>query len=191
MAEELVTVEGRGIMTGVGRFWLRVASVFVAVLAVLAFSQARGATLHAESMAVPIPSDIGSHEHWVDVNLSQQVTVAMNGTQAVRVIFATTGQPGYETPTGTFHVLRRVEDETMRSSALGIPIDSPDGWDLEHVMYTQYFTDQGHALHDNYWRPDSVFGSQATSHGCVGMRLGDAKFLWDFLALGSRIVIHY
>ncbi|MGI8553954.1 MAG: L,D-transpeptidase [Dehalococcoidia bacterium] len=163
----------------------------LAALALLLFAVVPGHVARADSLSVSIPVDVGSSEHWVDINLSQQILVAMNGTQADKVIFVTTGQPGYETPTGTFHFLRRVEDETMRSSALGIPIDSPDGWDLEHVMYTQYFTNQGHALHDNYWRPDNVFGSQATSHGCAGMRLEDAKYLWGFLGNGSRVVIHY
>ncbi len=147
-------------------------------------------TVHADQMAIPIPLDVGPHEHWVDVNLSQQVAVAMDGSTPVRVVFVTTGGTGWDTPTGTFHVLRRVEDETMTSSSLGIPIDSPGGYDLKHVMYTQYFTNEGHALHDNYWQPDSVFGSKATSHGCVGMQLGDAHYFWDFLSVGSRVVIH-
>ena len=167
------------------------AAVVMLLLSLAGAHVSRTRTLRADTMTIPIPADIGADEHWVDVNLSQEVTTAMDGPNAVRVIYVTTGMPGWETPTGTFHVLRRVEDETMKSDSLGIPIDSPDGYDLEHVMYTQYFTNMGHALHDNYWRPDSVFGSQATSHGCVGMELGDAKFLWDFLSMHSRIVIHY
>jgi lipoprotein-anchoring transpeptidase ErfK/SrfK len=162
-------------------------------LALMACSVSAPRPLHADnsSLAVPIPSDIGQDEQWVDVNLTQQIVVAMDGATPVRLIFVTTGGPGWETPTGTFHILRRVENETMTSTSLGIPIDSPGGYDLTNVMYTQYFTDEGHALHDNYWQPDSVFGSQATSHGCVGMRLDDAEFLWNFLTIGSRVVIHY
>jgi lipoprotein-anchoring transpeptidase ErfK/SrfK len=147
-------------------------------------------TAHADSTSISIPSDVGQHEHWVDVNLSKQMTIAVDGTTPVRAIYVTTGMPGFDTPTGTFHVMYRVEDETMTSSSIGIPLDSDDGYDIPHVMYTQYFTSQGHALHDNYWRPDSVFGAQATSHGCVGMELDDAHFLWGFLSSGSRVVIH-
>jgi lipoprotein-anchoring transpeptidase ErfK/SrfK len=147
-------------------------------------------TTRADSLSINIPTDVGANEHWVDVNLSKQLTTVMDGTSPVRVIYVTTGMPGFDTPTGTFHVLFRVEDERMTSDGLGIPVDNPDGYDLSHVMYTQYFTNQGHALHDNYWRPDSVFGSQRTSHGCVGMELDDAYFLWGFLNNGSRVVIH-
>src|SRR6266567_2709538 len=169
---------------GVGR-WI------LSALVLLGLSIGGRSLAHADSMSISIPSDVGQHEHWVDVNLSKQVTVAVDGTTPVRAIYVTTGMPGWETPAGTFRVMYRIEDETMKSSALGIPIDSDDGYDLEHVMYTQYFTNQGHALHDNWWRPDSVFGGRATSHGCVGMELADAKFLWDFLAVGGRVVIHY
>jgi len=174
-------------MLGLGARLTAAALVALALLLV-PLGQVRGS--RADTMAVPIPADIGQHEHWVDVNLSQQVAVAMNGGTAVQLIFVTTGGPGWETPTGTFHVLNRVEDETMKSDSLGIPIDSPGGYDLDHVMYTQYFTTEGHALHDNYWQPDSVFGSKATSHGCVGMELNDASFLWGFLSYGGRVVIH-
>lgn len=178
-------------MPGLGRWGGRfgiLAGLFLA-LALLCLAPAR--TSRADTMSIPIPSDVGPNEHWIDVNLTQQIAVAMDGAKAVRLIFVTTGMPGFDTPVGTFHILRRVEDDTMDSSTIGIPVDSPNGYYLTHVMYSQYFTDQGHALHDNYWRPNSVFGSQATSHGCVGMRRDDAAFLWNFLSLGSRVVIHY
>jgi lipoprotein-anchoring transpeptidase ErfK/SrfK len=143
-----------------------------------------------ETVGVPIPTDIAPGQHWVDVNLSEQVAVAMKGSQVMRAILVTTGQPGWDTPTGRFHVLYRVADERMTSAALGIPFDSPGGYDLDHVLYTQYFTNAGHALHDNYWRPLSVFGHEATSHGCVGMVEPDALFLWNFLSNGSLVNIH-
>jgi lipoprotein-anchoring transpeptidase ErfK/SrfK len=143
-----------------------------------------------DTVSVPIPSFVVPGQHWVDVNLDQQVTVAMRGSQILRVILVSTGQPGWETPAGRFRVVYRVADERMTSAALGIPFDSPDGYDLDHVLYTQYFTDVGHALHDNYWRPLSVFGHEATSHGCVGMVESDALFLWNFLSNGSLVNIH-
>lgn len=177
-------------MPGFGRRSSWLVSVLLSLLAMTLFSVSTARPARADSLAVQIPADVGANERWVDVNLSQQITVAMEGTTPVRVIFVTTGGPDWDTPTGTFHIMRRVVDETMTSSSLGIPIDSPGGYDLNHVMDTQYFTAEGHALHDNYWQPDSVFGSTPTSHGCVGMRIDDAKFLWDFLGIGSRVVIH-
>jgi len=141
-------------------------------------------------VTVQIPDGIAPDQHWVDVSLGQQVACAMLGGEIVRVILVTTGMPGFETPTGQFSILYRVADETMRSDTIGIPLDSPDGYDLQHVLWTQYFTWQGHALHDNYWRPRSVFGRTPTSHGCVGMLEPDARFLWNFLSVGDLVNIH-
>jgi len=159
-------------------------------LALVSFPGTGPKPTHADSLSIAIPNDIGQHEHWVDVNLSRQITTAVDGATPLRAIYVTTGMPGFETPTVTFRVIIRVEDERMTSDGLGIPPDNPDGYDLSHVMYTQYFTNQGHALHDNYWRPDSVFGAVPTSHGCVGMELDDAYFLLTFLTMGSRVVVH-
>ncbi|MFN8558170.1 MAG: L,D-transpeptidase [Dehalococcoidia bacterium] len=74
-------------------------------------------------------------------------------------------------------MVRRVANETMTSASLNIT-DPDDQYVLKDVLYTQYFTWVGHALHLNYWQPDSVFGAERTSHGCVGLRLADAEFRW-------------
>lgn len=128
-------------------------------------------------------------ERWIAVNLTTQRAMAFVGAQPVRVALVTTGMPGWETPTGDFRVYRRVENETMDSLGLGIPIDSPDGWYVDNVLYTQYIF-SGITLHYNYWRPQSYFGNIPSSHGCVGLGLSDAKFLWDFADIGTRVVVY-
>ena len=63
-------------------------------------------------------------------------------------------------------------------------------YDVERVLFTQYYDRSGDALHLNYWRPKQVFGHTATSHGCVGMQLHDAQWFWLFGAPGMRVEIH-
>ncbi len=77
----------------------------------------------------------------------------------------------------------------MDSLTIGLPRDAPEGYYIKDILFTQYFDWQGDALHLNYWQPASVFGRQPTSHGCVGLRYADAEFFWNFLSLGSRVVI--
>lgn len=134
--------------------------------------------------AVPGPNVRG--EHWIDIDLEQQTTTAMIGDAPIYTALATTGKDGWETPKGTFHILVRVPDETMTSVSIG----AEDYYVLDHVLYTQYFTDRGHALHLNYWRPDDYFGRVRSSHGCVGLRLADAEFFWNFATYGTRVTIH-
>jgi lipoprotein-anchoring transpeptidase ErfK/SrfK len=127
----------------------------------------------------------GPEERWVLVDLSDQTTNAMVGNQVWYTAYVTTGKAGWETPVGEFRINYRVYDETMTSASIG----AEEYYVLEDVLFTQYFTNAGHALHLNYWRPDSVFGNEPTSHGCVGMRYADAEFFWNFVNVGSRVVI--
>ena len=124
-------------------------------------------------------------ERWVRVNLASETASAMIGDQVLYTALVTTGKEGWETPKGTFHVLRRVANETMTSASIG----AEEEYVLTNVLYTQYFTTAGHALHLNYWRPDDYFGRVASSHGCVGARLADAEFFWRFATYGTRVTI--
>jgi hypothetical protein len=123
-------------------------------------------------------------EHWVDINLTQQYETFYEGDVPVLSSYVTTGKPGHETPTGTFHILRLVANERMKGGSIG----SEDYYDLDNVLYTMYFTWEGHALHYAWWR--SVFGVTG-SHGCVNEDYNTSLFAWNFLTLGSRVQIHY
>jgi lipoprotein-anchoring transpeptidase ErfK/SrfK len=57
------------------------------------------------------------------------------------------------------------------------------------VLYTQYFTEGGHALHSSWWKEPGSFGIP-TSHGCISQTLEDAEFFWRFARVGTRLVIH-
>ena len=124
-------------------------------------------------------------ERWILIDLGQQTATAMVGESPLYAALITTGKDGWETPNGEFRILYRVENETMTSASIG----AEDEYVLEDVLYTQYFTNVGHALHLNYWRPESYFGSVRSSHGCAGMRYADAEFFWRFANVGTRVVI--
>ena len=133
--------------------------------------------------AIPGPQVQG--ERWIDVDLERHSATAMIADKPLYTALATTGKEGWETPRGTFRIMVRVPDETMTSVSIG----AEEYYVLDHVLYTQYFTDRGHALHLNYWRPDDYFGRVRSSHGCVGLRLADAEFFWNFASVGTRVTI--
>jgi lipoprotein-anchoring transpeptidase ErfK/SrfK len=133
--------------------------------------------------AVPGPEVSG--ERWILVDLARQTTTAMIGETPLYTAQATTGKSGWETPRGSFRILYRVENETMTSAAIG----AEEYYVLDDVLWTQYFTDRGHALHLNYWREDYYFGRIPSSHGCVGLRYADAQFFWNFATYGTRVEI--
>ena len=134
----------------------------------------------------PVPGPEVAGERWIDIDLAGQTATATVGETPLYSALVTTGKDGWNTPAGTFQILYRVENETMTSAAIG----AEEFYNLEDVLYTQYFTNKGHALHLNYWRENWYFGNIRSSHGCVGMRLADAEFFWRFATVGTRIVIH-
>jgi hypothetical protein len=139
----------------------------------------------------PPPANPGtSGAKWIDVNLTHQVVTAYEGARAVYVAPTTSGRPGWETPTGTFRIQRRVENETMIGSTL-LRLDTlevPD-YRLENVKWTQYFTANGAAIHTNYWRPADLFGVPS-SHGCLGMAEQHARWFWSWASVGTPLVVH-
>jgi len=132
----------------------------------------------------PVPDDRPVEGKWIDVHLTQQLMVAYEGRTPVRTILVTTGMPGWETPEGWYAINNRVENETMTSGAIGAEYY----YKLENVLYTQYFTDRGHALHYAWWRTPETIGRPG-SHGCLNMLMADSKFFWDWATYGTPVIV--
>lgn len=133
-------------------------------------------------------SPFGSGDRYVVVDINAQTAWAMDGSRVVRELPITSGKPGFETPTGNFNVIARVANERMTSERAGIT-GVAEQYDVYRVLFTQYFADGGFALHLNYWQPMGVYGGYPTSHGCVGIPLADAQFLWLFGSPGMRVIV--
>jgi hypothetical protein len=125
---------------------------------------------------------------WLDVTLGGAAhVVAYDQDEPVRTFYAIKGTARFPTPPGTWSIVRRVANETMDSSTLGIPRASPGGYYLKNVLYTQYFRGSGESLHYNWW--SSAWGTPG-SHGCLGLSLADSRWLWDWAAIGTPVSIY-
>lgn len=135
--------------------------------------------------------DPGGAEKWIDVNVTTQTARAMVGDQAVYVAPISSGSPQFPSPLGSHRIEKggRLAVERMTAAQAGYTPQQAT-YDVERVLFTQYYDLNGNALHLNYWRPASVFGRQATSHGCIGMQLHDAQYFWLFAEEGMRVEIH-
>jgi len=144
--------------------------------------------VHAMEVRLPQTPPQGFPGRWIDVDLSEPAMLtAYEDNEPVFSALAIKGRDAFETPQGTHEILRRVADETMDSTTIGIPRNSPGGYHLEHVLYTQYFTNDGASIHDNYWSDN--FG-EAGSHGCVGLTEDDAAWMWNWAEVGTVVNIH-
>lgn len=136
-------------------------------------------------------ADPRGEEKWVDVNVSTQTATAMIGGRPVYTALVSTGSPQFPSPLGTHKIEKdgRLPVERMTATQAGYA-PGQASYDVERVLFTQYYDRGGDALHLNYWRPKEVFGATATSHGCVGMQLHDAQYFWLFGFPGMRVEIH-
>jgi hypothetical protein len=147
-----------------------------------------GEYIHSAGVRLPQPPPQVFAGRWIDVDLAEPTLMtAYEDDRVVYTALALRGTVVDSTPTGTHRILRRVENETMDSATIGIPRDSPRGYYLRDVLYTQYFTTDGAAIHYNYW--SSHFGYAGT-HGCLGVNLDDARWFWDWADLGTIVNIH-
>jgi len=135
--------------------------------------------------------DPGGAEKWIDVNLTNQTVSAMIGDQAIHIAPASTGSADFPTPAGTHYIEPdgRVPLIDMTASQAGYSPQQAT-YNVERVLFTQYFDRMGDAIHLNYWRPAEVYGNTPTSHGCVGLQLHDAQYFWLFGEPNMRVEIH-
>jgi hypothetical protein len=148
------------------------------------FVYSRNVGRNAPILPTPIPADAPTWGKWIDVNLVQQLATAYEGSVPLRTVVVTTGMAGWETPPGFYAILSRVANETMTSGAIG----AENFYRLDDVLFTQYFTDLGHALHFAWWRTKETIGRPG-SHGCINLLLEDARFFWDWAELGTPVYV--
>jgi hypothetical protein len=113
---------------------------------------------------------------WIEIDISDQKLTAWQGDVAVFETIVSTGKPGWRTLPGTFAVYRKYEETRMT----GIDYDTPD------VPWTMYYSG-GFAIHGAYWHNN--FGTPV-SHGCVNLRVPEAKALYEWAPMGTEVVVN-
>ena len=122
----------------------------------------------------------------VDVR-KHTLTMRKDGA-VVKVIPITTGKPGpkWSTRAGIKVITEKRAELRMDSRTLGIKDEAdPDFYnEIEH--WTLRLTNSGEFLHA---RPGSewAFGKQNISHGCTGMSMANAKWLFDHSSVGDVV----
>ena len=99
--------------------------------------------------------------------------------------------PDTITPTGTYHVYEKETDVTLTGTS------SAGSWS-DPVSYWMPFLDNQYGqygFHDATWRSNSDFGnidpsSSQASHGCVELPLATAKWLYDWVQVGTTVKIN-
>lgn len=125
---------------------------------------------------VPNPG-VGEDERWIDVDLSDQMVYAYQGSSVVNSFLVSTGTYLHPTVTGQYRIYVKYYSTTM----------SGPGYYLTNVPYTMYFY-YGYSFHGTYWHHN--FGTPM-SHGCINMYTPDAEWLFNWASIGTLVNIHY
>lgn len=114
----------------------------------------------------------------IEVDISEQRTTLFENDVAVQSWRVSTGLPGHETDLGHYKIYAHVRIQDMGSEAAG--------YLTKDVPWVSYFN-QDEAFHGAYWHNN--FGRRM-SHGCVNMRLSDAKFVYEWAPIGTEVWVH-
>jgi hypothetical protein len=148
---------------------------------------------------------------WVDVNLTLNVVTAYEDGAPVKMMLTSPGRPGYETDTGNFSVRSRLFSQTMTGPGYDVPgvphvqyffgAEALHGryWTLPGVMgqTSADVDDDGsiQVMDDPYADAGGANSGVAfgvpSSHGCLGLDLDSATWLYGITPLGTPVDVHF
>ena len=111
----------------------------------------------------------------------------VNG-QLARTMPISAGKAGWETRSGTKVIIEKFRRKRMNAATIGVDESDPEYYDLSNVQYALRVTYSGEFLHAAPWSAGSQ-GSANVSHGCVGMSLADAQWLYDRTLRGDVVEV--
>jgi lipoprotein-anchoring transpeptidase ErfK/SrfK len=121
---------------------------------------------------------------WIVVDTTNKTLDAYEYSSRVKRLLVSAGRPDTPTPIGQYRIYSKLQRQDMRGrNADGSNYFQPN------VEWINYFY-QDYAIHGNYWRPTSYFGSVNSSHGCVGLLNPDAEWVYNWAQSGTPVIIH-
>jgi lipoprotein-anchoring transpeptidase ErfK/SrfK len=112
----------------------------------------------------------------IEVDISAQSMILYENGVEVDRFLCSTGLPSTSTPLGDYTIYAKITKTDMRGEGYFAP-DVP--WVL--VFMGDY------TIHGNYWA--TAFG-QRSSHGCVGLPVSTAEYVFGWTPLGTPVNIH-
>ena len=105
-----------------------------------------------------------------------------------RTIPISAGKAGYATRSGTKIIMEKYRVKRMDSTTVGIGRNSPEYYNIPDVRWAMRVTYSGEFIHGAPWSVADQ-GEANVSHGCVGMSLEDAKWLFDRSSRGDVVFV--
>jgi L,D-transpeptidase catalytic domain len=118
------------------------------------------------------------------VDRSEQKLYAYDGEVLFKEVSISTGLQLTPTPRGVFSIYKKMPSRYMQGPLPDLA--DQQVYDLPGVPWNLYFTQGGAAIHGAYWH--NSFG-QPYSHGCVNLPPKEAKEIYDWAVLGTKVIV--
>jgi lipoprotein-anchoring transpeptidase ErfK/SrfK len=116
---------------------------------------------------------------FIYVNIATQTLGVYEGCKLIFATLVSTGANDW-TFEGDYNILYKVEYNSILP-----PETSTSKYYIEQVPYFMTYA-QNFGFHGAYWHDN--FGA-AASHGCINLSPADAKWLYDWAVIGTRVII--
>lgn len=131
---------------------------------------------------------IASISSRVVVDLGKAKVSSYWGEQLLSSYPIAVGQPGWETPIGTFKVVQKLRNPVWQQPITGdrIPTgpDNPLG-----TRWIGFWSDGRHHIGFHGTNNEQLVG-QPVSHGCLRMRNKDIQALYEQVSVGTLVIVH-
>ncbi len=149
---------------------------------------------------------------WIDVNLTLNVVTVYENGAPVKMMLTSPGRPGYQTDTGRFSVRSKVLSQTMSGPGYVVPgvphVQYFFGGEALHGRYWTLpgvagqtaadVTDDGQIAElddppyaDAGGANTGVAFGVPSSHGCLGLDVASATWLYTITGYGTPVDVHY
>lgn len=134
----------------------------------------------------PYPELQGDEDLWIDASLSLQRVYVMDGQTPIYTMITSSGGPDTPTPTGTYSIQNRglwfYNAACQEGAQYWV---SWDGWG-NYLFHTVAMDADRNVIPS----AAAALGS-AASHGCFRLTISDARWIYDHIPQGTRVVIQY
>jgi lipoprotein-anchoring transpeptidase ErfK/SrfK len=117
---------------------------------------------------------------------THQIVITRNG-KVVKTMPVSMGEPGHETPNGTYFTGEKHDKMIMDSATYGVPSTAPGGYKLE-VYWATRIANNGIFIHAAPWSVAQQ-GHTDVSHGCLNVSTANAKWYYDNVHKGDPVIV--
>lgn len=121
------------------------------------------------------------------LQLRQRRVYIYDGDKEVASYRVAIGKKGWETPTGTFQVIRKIRNPAWKNPWSG-SVSDPGPDNVLGERWIGFWTD-GKQTIGFHGTPGEHLLGRAVSHGCVRMRNADIRAMFDMVEIGTPVIV--